>query len=113
MDYISILSAITAYIDIPAIILGMMLAAAWFMIRSAQKRDDFDFGNMLKDDGGKESATRMGILVAMCFSSWSLMYDTIHNKQVDPTVILIYLCVWSGTKVAEKLVDALVAKWTR
>jgi hypothetical protein len=100
-----------AFVDVPALILGMMLCAAWFMIRSAQKREDFDFGNMLRDENGKESATRLGVLAAIAFSSWFVMYDTIHNKAGDSTVLLIYLAVWSGAKVAEKLADALITKW--
>lgn len=117
MDFSSVFrtvfDAVTSYIDIPAVVLGVMLTAAWGMVHSAQKRPDFDFGNMLKDENGKESSTRLAVLVAMCFSSWSLMYDTIHNKEVDRYALLIYLVVWSGTKVAEKLSDAIIAKWSR
>lgn len=107
------LQALMDYIDIPAVVLGMMLFASWFMIRSAQKRTDFDFGNMLKDECGRESAIRVAQLVALAFSSWFVMYDTIHNKMGDPTILLIYLGVWSGAKVADKLADALIAKWTK
>lgn len=97
--------------NIPAILLSVMLGATWFMVRTAQKRHDFDFGNMLKDEGGKESATRLAILVALCMSSWALIFDTMKNGVVNDKLLMIYLLVWSGTKVAEKIADALVAKW--
>lgn len=113
MEYLEYIKAFFNYVDIPAIILGMMLFAAWSMIRAAQKRDDFDFANMLRDDKGKESGTRIATLIALAFSSWFLMYDTIHGKKGDSTVLLIYLSVWSGAKVAEKLADALITKWAK
>jgi len=110
---LEILTAIFEYIDMPALILVLMLSAAWGMIRSAQKRADFDFGNMLKDENGKESAMRLGVLAAIAFSSWYVMSDLILSKAGDPTILLIYLVCWSGSPVALKLGEALVAKWTK
>lgn len=107
-----LLNAVLSYIDIPAVVLLILLGAFWSIVKASQARPDFDFSNMLKDDAGKESAMRLGIFVSLAISSWVVIYDTIHNKAGDSNTLLIYMAVWSGAKVAEKLVDALSNKWT-
>lgn len=113
MDISEIIKVITGYLDVPAMVLLLLLLAGWKVINLAQQRPDFDFSNMLKDDAGKESALRMGIFISLAISSWFVVYDTIHNKQGDSQVLLVYLCVWSGAKVADKLADAVLAKWSK
>jgi hypothetical protein len=108
-----IVKAIFTYIDIPTLVLLCMLFGFWFIARTAQARPDFDFGNMLKDPEGKESVTRLGMVVAIPFTWWGFMADTMANKAVDPVVLAICLACWSGTPVAMKLGDAIVAKWTK
>lgn len=111
--YLEFFKTFLSYIDIPAIILGLMLCATWFMIMSARDKGHYDFSNMLRDENGKESITRIASITALAFSSWFVMYDTIHRKEGDSTVLLVYLAIWSGVKVAEKLVDAFAAKWAK
>lgn len=113
MNFLDILTAALKYIDIPALVLLVTLVGAWGIIHKAQNRQDFDFGNMLKDDNNKESVARLGALAAIGVSGWAVMYDTIHNQNLDATTLGIYLAVWSGTKVADKLADALLAKWSK
>jgi hypothetical protein len=114
--FISIFGSVKAFIatiDIPAIVLLIILAMGWGIVKQAQKREDFDFSNMLRDDNNKESALRFAVFVALAVSSWFVIYDTIHNKAGDNQALLIYVVVWSGAKVAEKLVEALAAKWSK
>jgi hypothetical protein len=110
---LEILKLLLDYFDTPVLILLFMLGSMWGMVRVARRKGFYDFAVMLKDENGKESVTRLASLVALAFSSWFIMYDAIHNKQGDSTVLLIYLGVWSGAKVAERLVDALATKWSK
>ena len=90
-------------IDFPALILLFMLASGLWVVRQAQKRKDFDFADMLKDETGKPSALRLGIFVCMFITSWVMMYLTI-DKTMAPMYFVWYLLIWSGAKVAEKAI---------
>ena len=98
-------------IDIPAAVLAVILLGALYVVHKAQEREDFDFADMLRDDNDKPSALRLGIFVCLAVSSWALIYDTIHQKELDPQAFGIYILVWSGAKIAEKIVDMVAAKW--
>lgn len=113
MDLTVILSFISAYLSVPSIALLVMFCGAFYVLKAAQRREDFDLGNMFKNEAGKESVVAMGAMIAIILSGWVLVYDTVTNGVVDQNIYLIYLAIWSGSKVAEKLVEALAAKWTK
>lgn len=113
MNFSSIVTAVFQYMDIPAMVLLVLLFAGWGVVKKAQSRTDFDFAQMLKDDNGKESVSRLGALTAIAVSSWAVMYDTIHSQAADHAILGIYLAVWSGTKIADKFADAFLAKWSK
>lgn len=113
-EFLDLLRLLTGYFSLPSFFLCLMLAAAWSMVHKAQSRPDFDFGNMMKDPEGKESAMRLAVLGAFCFSSWFLMAIMSNNPTGDHTnIYLIYLVCWSGSPVALKLGEALLAKWSK
>jgi hypothetical protein len=117
MDLMQILTSVFNYFNAPAIALLVMFVGAYHVIHAAQGRDDFDFGNMLKNDSGKESVSALGALVALVLSGWSFVYLTFKMAPLTEdtyiTMFMIYITAWSGTKIAEKLVDALASKWTK
>jgi hypothetical protein len=112
-DIIELMKLIFSYIDVPALFLLIMLIGAAWVVNKAQEREDFDFGNMLKDENNKESGYRLLAIASFPFASWYVVYDLIHNKTADPTTFLIYVAIYSGAKVADKAVDALIAKWSK
>lgn len=91
---------------IPTLILISLLVFAFALVAKAQARPDFDFGEMLKDENGKVSSTRMFSFICLAVTSWVIATLTISDK-LTSDYFWYYLIIWSGTAVALKLVD----KW--
>lgn len=91
---------------VPTAILFCLLVFAFALVLRAQSRDDFDFADMLRDDDGKVSSTRMFSFICLAVTSWIIATLTISDK-LTPDYFWYYLIVWSGTAVALKLVE----KW--
>lgn len=91
---------------IPTVILFLLLAFAFILVARAQARPDFDWADMLRDENGKVSSTRMFSFICLAITSWIMAILAI-SKELTPDYFWYYLVVWSGTAVALKLVD----KW--
>ena len=99
---------LTLNVDLPAIMLALMLLLAGFVMWRAQKRSGFDFGNMLRDESGKESGVRIGVLVSLAVSSWTLMnHALLAGPSINPQIFGLYVFAWSGALVFVKAAD----KW--
>lgn len=98
-------------VDFPAVILLVMTLLGVYVLYQTQKNpaNNFDFADMLRDDAGKPSAFRLGIFVCLAISSWVIMYLVVQNKTIDLWLIVFYMLIWSGAKIAEKMVDAYIA----
>jgi cbb3-type cytochrome oxidase subunit 3 len=102
------------WIDLPAVVLGLLMLMGAYIMFQAQKRRDFDFGNMLKDESNKESALRLGVIIGISIGSWSFIYVTIHKVLSEVYwfySFVAYLLILSGAKLAEKLIEAWRVKW--
>jgi hypothetical protein len=100
---------LTLNIDLPAIMLFIMLLLATYVMWKAQKKEGFDFGNMLRDENGKESAVRIGVLVSLGVSSWTLMnHALLAGAEISEGIFSIYVFGWSGALVFVKVAD----KWS-
>ena len=107
-------------IDPPVIVLLAMLATGAYVMFKAQQRDDFDWAEMLRDENGKPSAFRLAIFVCLGVSSWLLIYLSMRIITTSVTWAealgalfpwyALYTLTWSGAKIAEKLVDIVLAK---
>jgi amino acid transporter len=95
-------------VDFPAVILLMMALLGVYVLYQTQKSksNNFDFADMLRDDAGKPSAFRLAIFVCLAISSWAIMYIIMQTKGIDIWLIVFYMLIWSGAKIAEKIVDA-------
>lgn len=102
-----ILAWLFGRMDLPGVVLAILLMFIAFIAWRAQVRSDFDFGRMLKDETGKESAIRMGVLGSFAVSSWVLMSETLKQGGVDPQLYGLYLVTWSGALVFVKAAE----KW--
>jgi hypothetical protein len=93
--------------DVPLALLVILMAASIFLLVWAQRQENFNVANMLRDENGKESALRYTCLLGWVWSSWALMKDTLRPEGVDPVLYLIYCATWSGALVFVKFAD----KW--
>lgn len=99
----ALLASVTLNTIIPLAILFTFLCISWWMLRKAQKKPDFNIENMLRDENGKESATRYIALMAFAFSSWMLAVEVLAAK-LDTQRFFYYLLAWSGSLVLADLV---------
>lgn len=100
---------VTTTFDFPAIVLLLLLyMAGWVMYKTQQNpTNGFKFEDMLRDDKGKPSASRLAMFASLAASTWVIMYIVIVTKgMLDPWMFAGYIGVWSGAKVVEKAIDA-------
>lgn len=107
MNWKEIANRVAAHVDLPGVVLALMLLFSAFVAWRAQRRSDFDFGRMLLDENGKESAIRLGVLGSFAVSSWVLMAASVKPTGCDPQLYGLYLITWSGALVFAKAAE----KW--
>jgi hypothetical protein len=120
--FIGTLRIILEYTDVPSLVLLIMVAAALAAMYSAQRRTDWDWGEMFRDENGKLSAFRLVVAPTWALSAWWVIYLTM-NIRVDLKTSWVealnalfpwyvaFLVVWSGAKIVEKVVDIAIAKF--
>ena len=96
-----------ARVDLPAAVLVVMFVGVWRMLAKAQKRDDVDLVDVLRNADGKISFLPSAGIGAFMFSSWVLMHDAMASTLTDAQW-WGYLMFWSGAPVANTLAN----KWT-
>jgi hypothetical protein len=104
---VALTGSVTIGVLIPLLILVGITAMIWFLISRAQKDPDFDIANTLRDEAGKESATRVLTFGAFAVTSWGYAVSAFALPQYFSEVTLYYLAFWSGSPVALKLAE----KW--
>lgn len=104
-------------IDVPSLALVFMAVLALMMMLSAQRRSDFDWGNIFKDVGGKESAARLGMVVALALSAWLVIYVAMNTPRSAFTgdllfnIFCVFIAAWSMAKPVDKALDLLILKF--
>jgi len=95
------------HFDFPALVLMGMSLLLLLICWRLQRRKDFDFAQMFKDESGKTSSSRFFSFVCLNISSWAIMYILVSNKgKIETWILLGYIGIWSGAKVVEKAIDA-------
>lgn len=96
--YKSIISGLSVQLILPALLLLALLLVMMFVLWRAQKREDFDLANMLRQGSadGKESGAQLAILISVAMSSWVLMSETLNARLTDG-LWYGYLITWSGS----------------
>lgn len=99
-------------LDFPAVILLLIFLLGLYVLWKTQSADnDFDFSDMLRDDNGKPSSSRLAVFVCLAVSTWAIMYMLVTTKGIIDTWIFVsYVAIWSGAKVAERGIDAYLNK---
>jgi ascorbate-specific PTS system EIIC-type component UlaA len=104
-EFLSILNT-----NLPSVLLTLAVTlGAWILVRT-QGREDVDLVRLFRDEAGKESVTRLGVIVSLFVTSLVLIYSVVQGREFALYMFIIYNAVWSGTRVAEKLVDAYAAR---
>lgn len=108
--YLSALaSSLASNVAVPllafALIFGMFV---WVLFR-AQKREDFDAGEFLRDETGKLSKGGLFAFIACATHTWALMVETI-NARLTVEFVAVYAVTWSGSLVLLEAIRAWKGK---
>ena len=97
-------------VSIATVVLLMLLVLGGYVAYKSQARSDFDFADMLRDDVTfKPSSFRLAVFICLAISSWFVIFITLDKRYSEAVVadmMKVYIVVWSGVKVVEKLIDA-------
>jgi hypothetical protein len=94
---------------IPNLLLFLLLGLGAIVLISALRADGFRLGDMIIDERGKASSSRISMFIALGLSSYMLAYLTINRKVEDDTLFYIYavyLLTWASSKTLDKAVSA-------
>lgn len=103
------LQGIADLITVPNLMLLFLSVMGLLILMSATKRSGFRLGDMIVDERGKASSSRVSMFVALCVSSYMLTFLTINSKVSDDTLFYIYtvyLVTWASSKTLDKIVTA-------
>lgn len=87
-------SSFTIDVLIPLVVLLIMFAVAARLLFLAQKRDDFDIANFMKNDANKESSAILISFFAFGVHTWYLMVSLLQ-KGPNTDLFTTYGVVWS------------------
>jgi hypothetical protein len=87
------------------VILLVTLILLLVVVALAQRRDDFDWADALRDDStDKITVLRVTAIGAFGVSSWVVMHEATENQMTD-TMFLIYCVTWSSSILLSKFLD--------
>lgn len=94
--------------DFPGLVLvAVLLLMLWVLWRAHSADNGLNFAEMLQDESGKASSSRLAMFICLAISSWAIMYILLTRKgEIDTWLFVCYVGIWSGAKVAEKAFDA-------
>jgi len=93
------------WLDPTNVVLAVSLLASGYVVIKAQSSGKFDFGEMLRDENGRPSSSRVIAFGAFAAPTWVLMRYTTANAVTD-WIWWGYLASWSGSAVLSKAIDA-------
>lgn len=109
MNWSTVLSSFAWLADPVNITLILTLVLIGLVIVKAQRREDFDFAEFLRDGCGKLSAFRLISCGAYAVSAWVLM-RYVGNYAVPEWMWQDFLLAFSGSSAIEKVAEAWAAK---
>jgi hypothetical protein len=99
-------SSLTINVIIPLGILIALFGFVWYVLARAQRSGEFKIQQMLLDDAGKASSSRLFGFIAVSVSSWYLAAKLWAGTSTA-TEFFYYLMAWSGAMVFNKIAE----KW--
>lgn len=94
---------------IPLVMLLAMFGGFVWILVLAQRRDDFDASEFLRDDKGKLSFWRLSAFVCLGLHAWNYMIRT-QNGAITFNEQVLWGCLWSGSAVVMMAVEKWVGK---
>lgn len=98
-------------VTIPNTLLLTLIALGVWVLFSASRSNRFHAVDMLLDEQGNASSSRLAVFVALSLSTFMLAYVTINKTVGDETLLYMYgayILTWAGSKTLEKGLEA----WT-
>jgi hypothetical protein len=95
-------------VTIPNTLLTILMALGVWVLISAQRSHLFNAVDMLLDENGKASSSRLALFVALSVSTFMLAYITINKSVGDTTLFYMYcayILTWAGSKSLERALD--------
>lgn len=105
----ALISSLTINVLIPLVGFIAIFGAFVWVLAKAQKSDDFDASEFLRDDKGKLSKGGLFAFIACAAHTWALMVETI-NGRLTWEFTMIYALTWSGSLVLLEGIKAWQAK---
>jgi hypothetical protein len=96
--FVKLVGSTSVGILVPLLTLMGLFALCVWVLFQAQKRDDFDASEFLRDDNRKLSWGRMGAFVCLMTHTWVVMTLTINSRLAWADMAL-YAVTWSGSLV--------------
>lgn len=90
------------------VMFALIVAIVWMAKLGPRWAESF------QDDSGKVSLFRLAVLIALAVTSWQVMSITLRvEPSIDTLEYLaaLYMCVWSGAKIVEKVLDIVLIKF--
>jgi hypothetical protein len=102
----ALIASVTIQVIVPGAMFGLMVGVFVWVVAKAQKREDFDASQFLRDDAGKLSSVRLFAFVSLGVHTWVIAVETMASR-ITSDQMTIYAVTWSGSLV---LAEA-VGKW--
>jgi hypothetical protein len=97
-----------AHGTVPNLLLILLLGLGFIVLVSATRISHFRLGDMIIDERGKASSSRISMFIALGLSSYMLAYLTINKTVSDETLLYVYvayLLTWASSKTLDKFVS--------
>lgn len=104
----ALLSSVTIGVIVPLLILGGLAWAIWVLVARAARTDGFRLADMLVDESGKASSSRMITFGTWAVSSWALAVVVFSMPNLLVEALVTYLVFWSGGPTAKAIAET---KW--
>lgn len=105
----ALMASVTINVIVPLAAFGLIFGMFVWVLFRAQKRDNFDAGEFLRDETGKLSKGGLFAFVACATHTWAMMVETI-NARLTVEFATVYALTWSGSLILLEAVKAWKGK---
>ena len=102
----ALLASLTIGVIIPGLMFLLMVGVFVWVLVLAQRRDDFDASDFLRDDAGRLSSLRLFAFIAVAVHTWVIAVETMGSR-ISVDQMTVYSVTWSSSLVLARFAD----KW--
>jgi hypothetical protein len=102
----ALVASVTIGVIVPGIMFLTMVGVFVWVLVMAQRRDDFDASQFLRDDAGQLSSLRLFAFIACAVHTWVIAVETMGSR-ITVDQMAVYSVTWSGSLVLARFAD----KW--